>query len=93
MTDFLVKPILAGLFMAAILSRLGSFRSSQALPVAAAAGVAYLAALFLLRTFSKDELRLMREEGLSVFVMRLAPSRSPRQLEGQALRIELLAVQ
>jgi O-antigen/teichoic acid export membrane protein len=79
--NFLVKPILAGLFMAAILFPARQLPLFQALPVAAAAGVAYLAALFLLRTFSSDELRLMRE-GLGFVSVYFR--RSPRELEGQA---------
>ena len=81
MANFLVKPILAGLFMAAILFPARHLPLFQALPVAAAAGVAYLAALFLLRTFSSDELRLMRE-GLGFVSVYFR--RSPRQLQGQA---------
>jgi O-antigen/teichoic acid export membrane protein len=81
MADFLVKPVLAGLFMAAILFPARQLPLLLALPVAAAAGIAYLGALFLLRTFSKDELHLMREGlgFLSVYFRR-----SSRQLEGQA---------
>ena len=81
MANFLVKPILAGLFMAAILFPARQLPLFQALPVAAAAGIAYLAALFLLRTFSSDELRLMRE-GLGFVSVYFR--RSPRELEGQA---------
>jgi peptidoglycan biosynthesis protein MviN/MurJ (putative lipid II flippase) len=80
-TDFLVKPVLAGLVMAAVLFPARHLPLLQALPVAAAAGVAYLGALFLLRTFSNDELRLMRE-GLGFVGVYFR--RSPRQLEGEA---------
>jgi O-antigen/teichoic acid export membrane protein len=55
MADFLVKPALAGLLMAAILFPARQLPFIQALPVAAAAGFAYVGALFLLRTFSSDE--------------------------------------
>ena len=81
MADFLVKPVLAGLFMAAILFPARQLPLLLALPVAAAAGIAYLGALFLLRTFSKDELHLMRE-GLGFVSVYFR--RSSRQLEGQA---------
>lgn len=81
MADFLVKPVLAGLVMAAILFPARQLPLLEALPVAAAAGIAYLGALFLLRTFSNDELRLMRE-GLGFVGVYFR--RSPRQLEGQA---------
>jgi O-antigen/teichoic acid export membrane protein len=80
MADFLVKPVLAGLFMAAILFPARQLPLLQALPVAAAAGIAYLGALFLLRTFSNDELRLMRE-GLGFVSVYF---RTSRKLEGQA---------
>ena len=80
MADFLVKPVLAGLFMAAILFPARQLPLLPALPVAAAAGIAYLGALFLLRTFSKDELHLMRE-GLGFVSVYFR--RSSRQLEGQ----------
>jgi len=78
---FLVKPVLAGLVMAAILFPARHLPLLQALPVAAAAGIAYLGALLLLRTFSNDELRLMRE-GLGFVGVYFR--RSSRQLEGQA---------
>jgi len=51
------------------------------MPAAAATGIGYLGALFLLRTFSSDELRLMRE-GLGFVSVYFC--RSPRQLEEQA---------
>jgi O-antigen/teichoic acid export membrane protein len=81
MVDFLVKPVLAGLVMAAILFPARQLTLFPALPVAAAAGIAYLGALFLLRTFSNDELHLMRK-GLGF--LSLYFRKSPRQLEEQA---------
>jgi O-antigen/teichoic acid export membrane protein len=81
MSDFLVKPALAGLLMAAILFPARQLTLISALPVAMAAGIAYLGALFLLRTFSNDELRLMRE-GLGFISVYFR--RSSRRLEGQA---------
>jgi O-antigen/teichoic acid export membrane protein len=81
MADFLVKPVLAGLLMAAILFPTRQLPLLEALPVAAAAGIAYLGALFLLRTFSNDELHIMRE-GLGFVSVYFR--KSPRQLEGQA---------
>lgn len=80
LADFLVKPLLAGLVMAAILFPARQLTLLPALPVLTVAGVAYLGALFLLRTFSNDELRLMRE-GLSF--VGLYFRKSPHQLEGQ----------
>jgi O-antigen/teichoic acid export membrane protein len=78
MTDFLVKPILAGLLMAAILLPGRQLTLLPALPVAAVAGIVYLGALFLLRTFSSEELHLMRDGlGFVSFYFR----RSPHQLE------------
>ncbi|HXY02688.1 MAG TPA: flippase [Terriglobales bacterium] len=80
LADFLVKPLLAGLVMAAILLPAKQLGLLPALPVFTAAGIAYLGVLFLLRTFSDDEVRLMRE-GLSFLSLYLR--KSPRQLEGQ----------
>jgi O-antigen/teichoic acid export membrane protein len=79
MSDVLVKPVLAGLFMGAILFPARQLPLLPALPVAAAAAVAYLGFLLLLRTFSTDELRLMREGFgfISVYF------RTWRKLEGQ----------
>jgi len=80
MTDFLVKPILAGLLMAAILLPARQLTLLPALPVAAAAGIVYLGALFFLGTFSNQELHLMRDGlGFVGFYFR----RSPHQLEKQ----------
>jgi len=80
MTDFLVKPILAGLLMAAILLPARQLTLLPALPVAAVAGIVYLGALFLLGTFSSEELHLMRDGlGFVGFYFR----RSPHQLEKQ----------
>lgn len=81
MADFLVKPVLAGLFMAAILFPARQLPLLEALPVAVAAGIVYLGSLFLLRTFSNDELRLMRE-GLGFVSVYFRTS--PPKLEGQA---------
>jgi len=60
-TDFLVKPILAGLLMAAMLLPVRQLTLLPALSVAAVAGIVYLGALFLLGTFSNEELHLMRD--------------------------------
>jgi O-antigen/teichoic acid export membrane protein len=80
MTDFLVKPILAGLLMAAVLLPARQLTLLPALPVAAVAGILYLGALFLLGTFSNEELHLMRDGlGFVGFYFR----RSPHQLEKQ----------
>ena len=80
MTDFLVKPILAGLLMAAILLPAQQLTLLPALSVAAVAGIVYLGALFLLGTFSNEELHLMRDGlGFVGFYFR----RSPHQLEKQ----------
>jgi len=80
MTDFLVKPLLAGLLMAAILLPARQLTLLPALPVAAVAGIVYLGALFLLGTFSNQELHLMRDGlGFVGFYFR----RSPHQLEKQ----------
>ncbi len=81
LADFLVKPALAGLFMAAILFPARQLPLLEALPVAVAGGIVYLGALFLLRTFSNDELRLMRE-GLGFVGVYFRTS--SRKLEGQA---------
>jgi hypothetical protein len=79
-TDFLVKPILAGLLMAAILLPARQLPLLPALPVAAVAGIVYLGALFVLRTFSNEELHLMGDGlGFVSFYFR----RSPHQLEKQ----------
>jgi O-antigen/teichoic acid export membrane protein len=79
-TDFLVKPILAGLLMAAMLLPARQLTLLPALPMAAVAGIVYLGALFFLGTFSKEELRLMRDGlGFVSFYFR----RSPHQLEKQ----------
>ncbi len=79
-TDFLVKPILAGLLMAAMLLPVRQLTLLPALSVAAVAGIVYLGALFLLGTFSNEELHLMRDGlGFVSFYFR----RSPHQLEKQ----------
>ena len=79
-TDFLVKPILAGLLMAAILLPARQLTLLPALPVAAVASIVYLGALFLLGTFSKEESHLIRDGlGFLSFYFR----RSPHQLEKQ----------
>jgi O-antigen/teichoic acid export membrane protein len=78
MTDFLVKPILAGLLMAAILLPVQHLMLLPALAVAAVAGIVYLGALFLLGTFSNEELHLMRD-GLGFVGVYFR--RSPHQLE------------
>jgi len=80
MTDFLVKPILAGLLMAAFLIPAQQLTLIPALPVALAAGIVYLGALFVLGTFSKQELDLMRD-GLGFVGVYFR--RSPHQLEKQ----------
>jgi hypothetical protein len=80
MTDFLVKPILASLLMAAILLPAQHLTLLPALPVAAVAGIVYLGALFLLGTFSNEELRLMRD-GLGFVGVYFR--RSSHQLEKQ----------
>ena len=80
MTDFLVKPILAGLLMAAFLIPAQQLTLIPALPVALLAGIVYLGALFLLGTFSKQELDLMRD-GLGFVGVYFR--RSPHQLEKQ----------
>jgi O-antigen/teichoic acid export membrane protein len=78
--DFLVKPILAGLLMAAMLLPARQLTLLPALPVGAVAGIVYLGALFLLGTFSNQELHLMRDGlGFIGFYFR----RSPHQLEKQ----------
>src|SRR5439155_17681687 len=64
MANFLVKPILAGLFMAAILFPARQLPLFQALPLAGGLGSACLGAVFLLRSVRSGELRLLRE-GLS----------------------------
>jgi hypothetical protein len=75
-----VKPILAGLLMAAMLLPARQLTLLPALPVAAVAGVVYLGALFLLGTFSNEELHLMRDGlGFVSFYFR----RSPHQVENQ----------
>jgi O-antigen/teichoic acid export membrane protein len=80
MTDFLVKPILAGLLMAAFLIPAQQLTLIPALSVALVAGIVYLGALFVLGTFSKQELDLMRDGlGFVGFYFR----RSPHQLEKQ----------
>jgi hypothetical protein len=80
MTDFLVKPILAGLLMAAMLLPARQLTLLPALSVATVAGIVYLCALFLLGTFSNQELRLMRDGlGFISFYFR----RSSHQLEKQ----------
>jgi O-antigen/teichoic acid export membrane protein len=79
-TDFLVKPILAGLLMAAMLLPAQRLTPLPALTVAAVAGVVYIGALFLLGTFSSEELHLMRD-GLGF--LRFYFRRSPHQLEKQ----------
>jgi O-antigen/teichoic acid export membrane protein len=80
MADFLVKPILAGLLMAAMLLPARQLTLLPALSVAAVAGIVYLAALFLLGTFSNQELRLMRD-GLGFIGVYFR--RSPHQVEKQ----------
>lgn len=75
--DFLVKPLLSGLLMAAILYPARELKLLPALPVAAAACMVYFAALFLMRTFAPQELHLMRD-GLGfigVYVRKLRPPR------------------
>ncbi len=79
--DFLVKPVLAGVFLAAILFPARQLTLLAALPIAAAGGIAYIGALFLLRTFSDDELYLMRE-GLGFLSHYF--HKSPNQREGEA---------
>jgi len=79
--DFLVKPILAGLLMAATLLPARQLTLLPALPVAAVAAIVYFAVLFLLGTFSNQELHLMRDGlGFISFYFR----RSPHQLEKQS---------
>lgn len=85
MADFAVKPILAGFLMAAILFPARQLSLVPALPVAAAAGIAYLGALFLLRTFSNDELQLMREgAGFLSHYFRKSSNNPPNNLEERA---------
>jgi O-antigen/teichoic acid export membrane protein len=81
MTDFLVKPVLAGLLMAVVLFPARQLTFLPALPVAALAGIVYLGALFLLRTFSHEELHLVRD-GLGFVSVYFR--RSPRKFEEQA---------
>lgn len=59
--NFLIKPVLAGLVMAAIFYPARHLSLLPALPVAAVGLIAYLAALFLFRTFSTEELHVMRD--------------------------------
>ncbi len=81
MANFLIKPTVAGLLMAAILFPARQLPLLEAFPVAVVGGIVYFVALFLLRTFSSDELRLMREGLGFVSVYFRASS---RKLEGQA---------
>ncbi len=79
--DFLVKPIVAGLLMAAILYPAQQLTLLPALPFAVGSAFVYLGALFVFHVFSDEELQLMRD-GLSFFNVYLRRFRSQR--EGEA---------